>query len=61
METASPAPAKGSLYPEQPVHVIIPPNLDIIETKQLRMRQLRPSDAKHLFEFRSRQDVADWL
>lgn len=52
---------KGPLYPEQPVKAIIPPDLDFIETKNLCLRPLKLSDAADLFEFRSRQDVADYL
>ncbi|CAI7601851.1 unnamed protein product [Penicillium pancosmium] len=61
MKAAPQVPTKGTLYPEQPVRVVVPPNPDVIETKNLRLRPLRSSDAAHVFEFRSRQDVADWL
>ncbi|KAJ5089549.1 hypothetical protein N7532_008233 [Penicillium argentinense] len=61
MKAEPPVVTKGTLYPEQPVRVIIPADVNVIHTKNLRLRPLMLSDAADLFEFRSRQDVADWL
>lgn len=61
MGAASQVPTKGTLYTEQPVRVIVPLEHGIIETKNLHLRPLRANDAAQIFEYRSRQDVADWL
>lgn len=50
-----------SLYPDQPVRVIVPERAEDIYTQRLYLRPLELADAGDLFEYRSRQDVADWL
>lgn len=61
MEVTSQVPTKGALYTEQPVTVIVPLEPGTIETENLHLRPLRVSDAAQIFEYRSRQEVADWL
>ncbi|EPS33522.1 hypothetical protein POX_a01482 [Penicillium oxalicum] len=56
-----PSVTKSSLYPEQVTRVIIPERLDSVNTQHLYLRRLDKHDAADLFEFRSRQEVADWL
>ncbi|KAJ5679379.1 hypothetical protein N7462_007623 [Penicillium macrosclerotiorum] len=60
MKTDSQA-TKASLYPEQIIQVIIPETIEPIHTENLYLRRLELTDAPALFEFRRRQDVADWL
>lgn len=55
------SPQTESLYPKQTVWVTIPENAESIYTKRLYLRPLKLADAEDLFEYRSRQDVADWL
>lgn len=52
---------KESVYPRQDTRVIIPANVNSIRTRNLYLRPLELADAADLYEFRSRQDVADWL
>ena len=54
-------PTKGSLYPEQTTRVIIPAKVPAIHTSRLYLRPLELADATDIFEFRCRQDVADFL
>ncbi|KAJ5778031.1 hypothetical protein N7520_001277 [Penicillium odoratum] len=54
-------PAKGSLYPAQKTRVVIPAELFAIETQRLHLRPTELSDAADVFEYRCRQDVADFL
>lgn len=56
-----PEAVKASVYPSQETRVIIPASVDSIRTKNLLLRPLELADAADLYEFRSRQDVADWL
>jgi hypothetical protein len=59
--TADPQATKASLYPEQATRVIIPATVEPIRTKNLYLRTLDIKDAADIFEFRSKQEVADWL
>lgn len=59
--TADTQTTKGSLYPEQITQVIIPATVEAIRTKNLYLRTLDIKDAADIFEFRRRQEVADWL
>ncbi|KAJ5168315.1 Acyl-CoA N-acyltransferase [Penicillium canariense] len=52
---------KASFYPEQTTRVVIPATVEPIRTKNLYLRSLELKDATEMFEFRRRQDVADWL
>ncbi|KAJ5190759.1 uncharacterized protein N7498_009744 [Penicillium cinerascens] len=52
---------KERIYPRQDTRVIIPAKVNSIRTRNLYLRPLELADAADLFEFRSRQDVADWL
>ncbi|KAJ5217366.1 hypothetical protein N7468_010374 [Penicillium chermesinum] len=54
-------PAPGSLYPEQTTRVIIPATVSAMYTKRLYLRPVQLSDASDIFEYRSRQDVANYL
>lgn len=56
-----PPPSKGSLYPEQETRVIIPAKVSAIKTSRLYLRPIELSDAADVFEYRRRQDVADFL
>ncbi|KAF7713696.1 Uncharacterized protein PECH_000629 [Penicillium ucsense] len=56
-----PPSVKSSLYPEQVIRVVIPESPGAIHTERLYMRKLHEHDAADIFEFRSRQEVADWL
>lgn len=63
IDTMEPDPqaAKASIYPFQETKVIVPASVDSIRTQNLYLRRLELADAADLYEFRSRQDVADWL
>ncbi|KAJ5086594.1 Acyl-CoA N-acyltransferase [Penicillium alfredii] len=52
---------KESLYLEQATTVIIPANLETLRTQRLVLRPLEMTDAPSIFDYRCRQDVADWL
>ncbi|KAJ5631327.1 uncharacterized protein N7484_011427 [Penicillium longicatenatum] len=54
-------PTKGSVYPEQETRVIIPAKVSAIKTQRLYLRPIERSDAADIFEYRRRQDVADFL
>ncbi|KAJ5133714.1 hypothetical protein N7448_001262 [Penicillium atrosanguineum] len=58
---SDPQAVKDVVYPCQDTHVIVPASVDRIRTKNLYLRPLEIGDAAALYEFRSRQDVADWL
>jgi hypothetical protein len=59
--TADTQATKASLYPEQVIQVIIPATVEPIRTKNLYLRTLEIKDAADIFDFRRRQEVADWL
>lgn len=58
---SSPLSNIGALFPEQRVQVILPPRAEDIHTERLYLRPLEVADAAAIFEYRSRQDVAEWL
>lgn len=58
---SDPQAVKASFFPRQDTRVIVPANVESIRTKNLYLRPLAIGDAAALFEFRSRQEVADWL
>jgi len=53
--------SKGSLYPAQETRVIIPAKVSAIKTPRLYLRPIELSDAAAIFEYRRRQDVANFL
>ena len=58
----SPTPTnRSTLYPDQEPRAIVPDRTPTIQTERLTLRPIQLSDAPDLFEFRSRQDVADFL
>jgi hypothetical protein len=59
--TADTQATKASLYPEQVTQAIIPAIVEPIRTKNLYLRSLDIKDAPDIFEFRRKQEVADWL
>lgn len=60
--TMKPEPSETeSLYPNQTVWVTIPEHAESIHTQRLYLRPLEFADAGDIFEYRCRQDVADWL
>lgn len=50
-----------SFYPAQPVQVVIPAEITPIRTKRLILRLAQKSDAPAIFEYRRRQEVANFL
>ncbi|KAJ5665924.1 uncharacterized protein N7477_008372 [Penicillium maclennaniae] len=58
---SDPKAVKDSFFPRQETRVIVPAKVDSIRTTNLYLRPLEIGDAAALFEYRSRQDVADWL
>lgn len=58
---SNPLPNIGALFPEQPVRVTLPVRAEDIHTERLYLRPLDLADAAAIFEYRSRQDVAEWL
>ncbi|KAJ5762342.1 uncharacterized protein N7511_005724 [Penicillium nucicola] len=50
-----------SLYPDQVTTVIVPDHAEPIHTQRLHLRPITMTDAAAIFEFRRRQEVADWL
>ncbi|KAJ6089757.1 hypothetical protein N7467_004973 [Penicillium canescens] len=48
-------------YPDQVTTVIVPSNAEPIYTKRLYLRPITMADAAAIFDFRRRQEVADWL
>jgi hypothetical protein len=50
-----------SFYPNQVTTVIVPSNAEPIYTKRLYLRPMTMADAAAIFDFRRRQEVADWL
>ncbi|KAJ6108248.1 hypothetical protein N7523_009571 [Penicillium sp. IBT 18751x] len=58
---SDPKAVKDSFFPRQETRVIVPAKVDPIRTTNLYLRPLEIGDAAALFEYRSRQDVADWL
>ncbi|KAJ5183692.1 hypothetical protein N7492_001308 [Penicillium capsulatum] len=50
-----------SLYPDQTIRVSIPERGEGIQTRRLYLRPLEITDAGDIFEYRSQQDVANWL
>ncbi|KAJ5730038.1 uncharacterized protein N7483_004546 [Penicillium malachiteum] len=56
-----PSTNRSSLYPDQDVRVIVPASIGTIQTERLYLRFIQLSDATDIFDYTSRQDVADFL
>lgn len=50
-----------SFYPEQVTTVMVPETAEPMYTKRLYLRPITMADAPAIFDFRRRQEVADWL